>query len=145
MKHDQIKDLTEENFRRLTGIKKETFNKMIVILEQAQKIKKAKGGRKNKLSIEDQLLLTLGYLREYRTLFHVGQSFGVSESSAFQTVRWVENTLIKHPDFALPGKKTLTQTDNKSEVILIDVTESPIERPKKNRKNPILAKRKDTP
>ena len=144
MKYEQIRNLTGEDFRRLTGVKKETFARMITILAEAQKKKKAKGGRNNKLSIEDQLLLTLEYLREYRTYFHIGHSFGVSESSAYKTVKWVEDTLIKHPAFSLPGKKALIRTDNEIEVVLIDVTESPIERPKKNKNNPTQAKRKDT-
>ncbi|WP_197710996.1 helix-turn-helix domain-containing protein, partial [Acinetobacter baumannii] len=36
-------------------------------------------GRPPKLSIEDQILLGLSYWREYRTLFHVATSYGVSE------------------------------------------------------------------
>ena len=63
----------------------------------------------------------------------IAQSYGVSESSAYRTSRWGEDTLIKHPDFALPGKKALQKSDMQYEVILIDATETPIERPKKNR------------
>lgn len=47
-------------------------------------------------------------------------------------MRWVEDTLIKHPDFALPGRKALLKSDMEYEVILIDTSETPIERPKKN-------------
>ena len=56
------------------------------------KKKKAKGGRKNKLSEENMLLMALEYLREYRTYFHISQSYGVSESTAYKTVKWVEDT-----------------------------------------------------
>jgi hypothetical protein len=76
MKYEQIKQLEEEKFRRLTGVKKETFDKMVSILGEAEIKKKAKGGRKNKLSIEDRLLMALEYIREYRTYFHVSQSYG---------------------------------------------------------------------
>ncbi|CAM4440369.1 MAG: IS5 family transposase ISOt6 [Legionellaceae bacterium] len=79
MKYSQIKDLKEELFRRLTGIKAGTFNRMVQILSEADKKKKAKGGRRNKLSIEDRLLMALEYLREYRTYFHISRSYGVSE------------------------------------------------------------------
>jgi hypothetical protein len=89
--------------------------------------------------------MTLEYLREYRTYFHISQSYGVSESSAFKTVRWVENTLIKHPDFALPGRKALLKSDIEYDVILVDATESPIERPKKNKSIFTQVKRKSTP
>ena len=133
MKFEGIKELVEEKFRRLTGIKRKTFDKMVLILKIADIKKKIKGGRKSKLSIENMLLMTLEYLREYRTYFHISQSYGVSESSAFKTVRWVEDTLIKHPDFALPGRKALLKSDIEYDVILVDATESPIERPKKNK------------
>lgn len=56
------------------------------------KKKKAKGGRKNKLNEEDMLVMVLEYLREYRTYFHISQSYGVSESTAYKTVKWVEDT-----------------------------------------------------
>jgi hypothetical protein len=77
MKYEQVKKLEEEKFRRLTGLKKETFDKMLSILTDAEIKKKAKGGRKNKLSIENRLLMALEYIREYRTYFHVSQSYGV--------------------------------------------------------------------
>jgi hypothetical protein len=143
MKYEQVKELEEEKFRRLTGVKHSTFLKMLDILKEADLKKKARGGRKNKLTIENQLLMALEYLREYRTYFHIGQSYGISESSAYKAVRWIEDILIKHPDFALPGKKALVKSDMNYELVLIDATESPIERPKKSRKTIIQEKRKN--
>jgi len=144
MRYDQVKAMRDEKFRRLTGVKLQTFSKMVDILRQADIQKKTQGGRKNKLSIEDQLLMTLEYLREYRTYFHISQSYGISESSAYKAVKWVEDTLIKHPDFALPGRKALLKNDMEYEIVLIDATESPIERPKKSKSTIIQEKRKGT-
>ena len=80
MKYEQIRNLPDESFRRLTGIKRQTFEKMIKILAEDDKNKKIKGGRKNKLSLENQLLMALEYIREYRTYFHISKSDGnVSE------------------------------------------------------------------
>ncbi len=76
MKYDQIKEFTDEHFRRLTGVKKNTFKKMVEILREADLNKKARGGRKSKLSIEDRLLMALEYIREYRTYFHIATSYG---------------------------------------------------------------------
>ena len=143
MKYPQIQELEEDKFRRLTGVKRSTFEKMINILKDADIKKKAKGGRKNKLCIEDQLLMALEYIREYRTYFHTSQSYGVSESSAYKTVSWVEDTLIKHPDFSLPGRKVLLKSDMEYEVVLIDATETPIERPKKD-KNTITPEKRES-
>lgn len=61
MKYPQIQGLEEDKFRRLTGVKRSTFEKMISILKDADIKKKAKGGRKNKLCLEDQLLMALEY------------------------------------------------------------------------------------
>ena len=91
MKYEQIQGLDEEKFRRLTGVKRATFEKMTIILRDEDSKKKSRGGRKNKLCIEDQLLMALEYIREYRTYFHISQSYGVSESSAYKTVKWVED------------------------------------------------------
>lgn len=143
MKYDQIKVLPDEKFRRLTGVKRSTFHKMIEILSNADQQKKSRGGRKNKVNIENQLLMTLEYIREYRTYFHIGQSYGISESSAYKAVKWIEDTLIKHPDFALPGRKALIKSDMEYEVILIDATETPIERPKKNKNISTQVRKKD--
>ena len=144
MKYDQVRTLEDEKFRRLTGVKLATFSKMVDILKQVDIQKKLQGGRKNKLSIEDQLLMALEYLREYRTYFHIGQSYGISESSAYKGVKWVEDTLIKHPDFALPGRKELLKNDMEYEIVLIDATESPIERPKKGKDTITQERRRDT-
>ena len=131
MKFETIKGLDEEKFRCLTGVKRTTFDRMIEILEKAVQDRGTNKGRKKKLSIENMLLMTLEYIREYRTYFHISQSYSVSESNAYKTVKWVEDTLIKHPDFALPGRKALLKSDMEFEVVLIDASESPIERPKK--------------
>jgi hypothetical protein len=145
MKYGQIKELEDEKFRRLTGVKRPTFIKMVNILKEADEQKKSRGGRKNKLSIEDQLLMALEYIREYRTYFHTSQSYGISESSAYKAIKWIEDTLIKHKDFALPGRKALLKSDMDYEVILIDATESPIERPKKSKESITQERRRDIP
>ena len=125
MKFETVKGLDEEKFRRLTGVKRTTFDKMVSILEQSIQSRKTNQGRKKKLSIENMLLMTLEYIREYRTYFHVSQSYSVSESNAYKMVKWIEDTLIKHPDFALPGRKALLKSDMEYEIVLIDVSETP--------------------
>jgi hypothetical protein len=136
MKYENIKNYSDEKFRRISGMKKGTFAKAIEILnakyaeEHSKNLRKS--GRKAKLSMEDKLLATLEYLREYRTLAHIAASYGIDESNIQRTIIWVENTLIKDGTFRLPGKKALLDPACDYEVILVDATESPIERPKKN-------------
>jgi hypothetical protein len=144
MKYEKLKDFSAEEFRRLTGIKKTSFDKIVGILTEAEREKKKAGGKPNKLIMEDRLLMMLEYLREYRTYFHVASSYGISESACYRIIKWIEDILIKHPDFSLPGRKALLKNDMNYEVMLVDATETPIERPKKNRNISILEKRKDT-
>jgi hypothetical protein len=109
-KYDKIKTLPPTKFRRLTGVKLAVFSKMVGVLKRADKPVRKRGG-KPKLIIEDRLLLALEYLREYPTYFRLGQNYGVSESTAWYISRWVEDTLIKNKQFALPGKKALLKSD----------------------------------
>ncbi len=143
MKYEKLKLISDSQFRRVTGIKRITFNRMVELLREAHQKKKVRGGRPNKLSIEDMLLMALEYIREYRTYLHIATSYGLAESNAYETIRWVENTLIKSKEFRLPGRKALLKSDTEIEVVLVDATESPIERPKKNSANSILARRKN--
>ena len=144
MKSENLKKVSDTQFRRITGIKRKTFEIMVKILNEAEKEKRAKGGRPNKLSIEERLLMTLEYLREYRTYAHIATSYGLSESNTYEAIKWTENVLVKSKEFRLPGRKAPLKSDYELEVVLIDVTESPIERPKKNKKSSILEKRNDT-
>jgi hypothetical protein len=142
MDWELIRQLSEEEFRRQTGVKKPTFDEMVGLLKTVRKEKLSKGGRGPKLKIEVILLMRLEYLREYRTYFHISKSYGICESYAYKLIRWSEDTLIKSKVFSLPGRKALVKSDVEYEVILIDATETPIERPKKNKNTFIQEKRK---
>lgn len=130
-KYKELEEFSEKQFRRLTGVQRDTFEKMVAVLLESQQRRYRKAGRKGTLNIEDKLLMALEYLREYRTYFHLGRSYGVSESACYRACRWVEDVLIKSGVFSLPGKKELLKSDMEYEVILIDASESAIERPKK--------------
>lgn len=130
-KYETVSKLSSIEFRRLTGVKKTTFIEMVAIVKEAENKRTSGRGKPFHLSIEDRLLMTLEYLREYRTYFHLGQSYGLSESACYRNCRWIEDILIKSKRFSLPGKKVLLKSNVEFEVILIDATETPIERPKK--------------
>jgi hypothetical protein len=117
--------MPDGTFRRL----KRTCSEMAAVLEQAEARRKAQGGKPNRLAVETRLLMTLEYWREYRTYLHIGHSSGVSESTACRNIRWCEDALIKSGEFTLPGKKALVRNDMAYEIVLIDATETPVERP----------------
>lgn len=145
MKLVNLQQMSDEQFRRVTGLKRTTFEKMVELLQEAHTKKKARGGRPNKLTVAEMLLMALEYLREYRTYLHIATSYGISESNTFEAIRWVEDTLIQSKEFRLPGRKALLKSDNQIEIVLVDATETPIERPKKNSANTILEKRNVIP
>ena len=129
MTYEQVKHLKPEEFKRLCGVRKETFKQMVAALDTAKQ--QLKPGRPSKLSLEDQVLMTLEYLREYRTYFHIAQSWRIYESTAYRIIRVVEDVMLSSGKFSLLGKKKLLEPDHVIEVVVVDVTESPVERPKK--------------
>lgn len=148
MKWYAIKNHNPPVFKRLTGVSKDTFMTMIneavrLSPKSTHKVAGLKRGPKSKLSIEDKLLMLLMYYREYRTFLHISSDYGISETQCWRIITDLERLLIKSELFHLPGKKVLQQA-NSFEIVLVDVAESPIERPKKNNENIILAKRKNT-
>ena len=81
--------------------------------------------------LSTKLLLVLEYWREYRIQFHIAASWGISESAVCRLMGKVETLLMNSGKFRLPGKKQLCQNAYTWKVLVVDVTESPIERPKK--------------
>jgi len=143
MKYEKMKKYSKSQFRRITGVQRSTFKKMVEIIERAETERRKKGGPKPALSIEDMLLAALEYWREYRTYAHIAVGFELSESQIFRIVKWVENVLIKDGTFSLPGKKALIESNIEYEVIQIDATESPVERPKRGSKNGTQERKSD--
>jgi len=145
MKYEKIAEYSNTHFRRITGVKRETFQKMVEILQEAYAQKHRRRGRTPKLSVEDLLLPTLEYLREYRTYAHIADSYGIAESNIYRGIKWVEDTLIRDGTFSLPGRKAPLKSDIEYEVILVDATESPIERPQKSKDGTIPGRKSAIP
>lgn len=141
MNYEDVKNLKAGDFKRLCGVTKETFAAMCEVVSEFKQ--RHSRGRKSNLSIENQILLTLSFWREYRTLFHLGRDWKLHESNVSRLVRRIEDILIKSGKFALPGKKRLL-ADDSIKYTIVDVTESLIERPKKNSADIIRARKSDT-
>ena len=131
MFYADLKDRAEGPFKRLTGVRPATFLGMCAALEKHL----PSGGRVPKLCVQDRLLLTLMYWREYRTEAHIAETYGVSESTVCRTIHAVEAALMRSGRFRLPGKKALTRNDTEYQVVVVDATECPVERPKKQRRS----------
>jgi hypothetical protein len=133
--YQKSRNLTSEDFKQIIGVKKETFTAMLKELGEKYVQKHEKGGRPSKMPLEIQLIIALKYLRQYVTQLELAFEFEVGEATIHDTIVWVENTLIKSGKFNVPGKKELLNPDTEIETLLIDVTESPIERPKYDQEN----------
>jgi hypothetical protein len=121
-------------FKRLYGVKPATFEKMRSILQKEYDALHQKGGKPPKLTVKDKLDITLKYLREYRTMDSIAAEYGVCKGTVCLSIQWVEDTLVKDGTFALPGKKVLKRKSSLIQYVVVDVTESPINRPKKDQK-----------
>lgn len=141
--YEKTQRLSDVDFKQIIGIKRKTFAAMVEILALEYLKKHAQGGRKPKLALEEQLIMTLKYLRQYVTQKELAYEFEIGEATVHDTIVWVENTLVKDEKLKLPGKKALLEDEN-IEIILVDVTECPIERPKKNSGDTTPGKRKIT-
>ena len=75
--------------------------------------------------------MTLMYWREYRTQFHIAQTYGLSEAAVSRTIRAVEDAL--------------TQCQWQVQVVVVDAAECPVERPQKSKRTAIAAKRSVIP
>jgi len=145
-KYELLQKQPPKNFKRFIGLNEDTFHAMIEVFqgyEEERRKNHGKGGRKS-LSPEDKVLLMLSYFREYRTLEHVGFEYGVSEATVSRTVREVESVLIKSGKFSLPSKRAMYKSDIDLEFVVIDTTESPIQRPQKSNDIIIQERRNST-
>src|SRR4028119_2140385 len=131
MRYIKALKLAPSEFKRMYGVTVETFWERVKAVRDG---KQGSRGSHASLPIPDQILLALQYWREYRTYFHIAQDWGIHEATAYRTVKRIEDILSKADDFHLPGQRQLQQSSSEIEVIIVDVAETEIERPKKNRK-----------
>jgi len=129
VRYEQLKDRKPAEFQRLTGVHPTIFESMVNCLPETI----GQRGRPCRLSAQDQLLLTLMYWREYRSQAHIALSYGVSEPTVCRIIRKVEKHLLASGEFTLPGKKALQKPDLAFEVVIVDATEVPVQRPKKTK------------
>ena len=137
---ERIKNLSKTEYKQIFGVSRGTFLKMYKTLRRAYRELHKKGGKTPKLCVLDKLIIALQYWREYRTYRHMAFDYGVGKSAIGNAVIWVEDVLIKSGLFALPSRRSMLEP-NGIELVLIDVTEQPIERPKRGRKSGIPEKR----
>ena len=143
MTYEQLKSLKPSGFKRRCGVHRDTFEQMVEVI-RPELDRRGKRGGQPKLTVEDQLLLVLEYWREYRTQFHIANSWGLHETTVGRIVKKVEDILIKCGKFRLPSKRALYQPGWEWKVMIVDVGEMEIERPQKNRNITTVASKSAT-
>ncbi len=70
----------------MVGVPRPVFCEMVKVLKEVELLKK-KSERPHTLAIEDQLLLTLNYLRNYNTQLELAENYHIAESNVNRTIK----------------------------------------------------------
>jgi hypothetical protein len=121
-------------------VSKSSFFQLLEILRVADTRRHQFGGCPSRILLENKLLWTLQYWREYRMMEHFAYEYNTVVSHIHDEIVWIENALLQDGIFCLQGKKVLQNLDSPYTAVAVDVTEHPVERPKKTKK---LVQRKE--
>ena len=141
--YEKYKMKKPAEFTRLVGVSYGTFqiifdklNLQIARFKAEKPIRER--GRKSSLKTEDQLLLTLIYLRQYHTFLQLGEMFSISESYAQKRYQFISSQLLKVLE--VPDKQTLEKED----LTVYDRGQA-IERPEKKQRQYYSGKKNSIP
>ena len=122
----------ESLFIRLTGLKIADFLHLVELIksdwEKFEASKKCHGRNYKIKTLEDKMLCLLMYYRTYTNMLFLGFIFGVSDANVCRLFVKLEKMIAPH--FSL--KRLIKKELSKDELLelLIDVSETPIQRPK---------------
>ena len=138
MKYKQALSNSPSDFKRLYGVTLETCEENGASSAGCQagqpwQLFQANNTRPN---IADIRILA----RVQNTISH-SKKLGVHESTAQRTVKRIEDMLIKSRKFSLPSQREMVKSNTEIEIVIVDVAETEIERPKKNRSHTTVANR----
>jgi len=91
------------SFKRATGIHKNVFLEIIEILNHHKQLhrKHQTSGNKSILSTEDALLMVLMCYREYRTQYHIGITYGLSDRVC-KMIKEIKTIIVQDASYHLP-------------------------------------------
>jgi hypothetical protein len=128
--YEKIEKLDDKEFKLITGVTRELFNKMLVVLKREYAKVHDICGAKGK-PVELRLTIALEYWREYRSIRHMANDHQIPKSTINEMILWVENILLGSEEFKLKELKERFKPGEESDIkiIIVDVEEQPIERP----------------
>jgi hypothetical protein len=136
--YKKLEKLNDKDFKLISGVTREVFEKMLAVLRRKYAEEHSQGGQPG-LPVELRLTLALEYWREYRSLRHMANDHQLGRSMINRAVLWVEDVLSEAPEFKLKDLQERFKPGEGDEaeievVLIADVEEQPIERPKHNQK-----------
>ena len=143
--HEKIQKLGEKEFKRKTGVTREIFEKMVKRLKEQYAQDHVGGGARGQ-PVELRLTLALEYWREYRTFEHMANDHQLPRSTINEMVLWVEYALSRDEEFKLVELKERFKAGEESEIeiVIVDVEEQEIERPKSEQEKSYSGKKNGT-
>jgi hypothetical protein len=130
------------NFRRITGLKLEVFEKLVLkvkpVFEELESSKLRHGRMSHLPTLEDKLLCVLMYYRTYISHVFLGYLFNLHNSNICRLLRKMEPLLAKK----ISIKEDRTLTPEKVLRIIADVSEQPTQRPTKKQRKSYSGKKK---
>jgi len=141
--YEKLEKLGDKEFKLITGVTREVFDEMLQVLREKYAEDHLQGGQPG-LPVELRLTLALEYWREYRSFRHMSNDHQIGKSMVNRAVLWVEDTLSESDEFKLKELQERFKPGEEEpiKIVLIDVEEQPIERPKYNQENSYSGKKK---
>jgi hypothetical protein len=131
-----------EMFSRLLGINQSDFDKILEVLTPIWSNYLSRSyyrpGRSYKHDLGTMVILLLLYYRSYITQEFLGYLFDLDKSNVCRIIKKLEPLLVRI--LPIPPRRTLSKDQVSS--LILDVTEQPIERPKKGQKDYYSGKKK---
>ena len=130
---DTLKTYSDTKFRQVVGFPRDIFNQIVELVEADYRQVHTRRGRLSKLTSEDKVLITAEHWRSYPTNMMLAAHYGVDEKTIRTVIKRVEMVLMRSKQFHLPGAKELLNEDSPFEIVLVDATDTRVERPKKSK------------
>jgi hypothetical protein len=144
--YEKIEKLDKKEFKLITGVTREVFEKMLEVLREEYAKDHAGGGAPG-LPVEERLTFALEYWREYRGQRHMAVSHQIPKSTINGAILWVEYRLMDREEFRLKELKERfkpEETETQIKILIADVTEQPVERPKYEQEKSYSGKKNGT-
>lgn len=139
----ELSRYSDADFQRLTGVSRKVFSLMLSEVKQYESLHHSGKGRKSKISLDNQLLLTLLYWKQYGGLLLYSYIYQVDTTTVFRITEKIKDILHASGRFQLP-EHILSETSSEP-IYLVDATEVEIQRPVEHQEDVYSGKKKSTP